>query len=73
MLYQILALDRALLSPDATKEAQHFIEHGECDLAYEVLIFAMQDGTYHPSNEGLAMVKHVAGALGVVFPRLSTD
>lgn len=73
MLCQILAIDRVLLGPDVTKEAGHFIEHGECGLAYDVLIFAMQDGTYHPSNKGLALIKHVARVLGVVVPKLGTD
>lgn len=73
LLHQILAVDRVLLGSDVVKEMDNFIEHGECGLAYDVLIFVLQDGTYHPSREGLALVELLAKSLGVVFPRLSTE
>ena len=73
LLLKLLDLDRSLLEPDAVKEVEHFIEFGECGLAYDIFIFEVNEKKYRPSPESLELIKQTAEALGVKYPKLSTD
>lgn len=72
-LLSALAIDKALIPPDAIKEIENFIEYGECGLAYDVFVFDIQDRRYTPSIEGLRQIKQAAIAMHIEFPKLSTD
>lgn len=72
-LLSTLAIDRALIPPDAIREIENFIEYGECGLAYDVFVFDIQDRRYIPSAEGLRQIKLAAIAMNIEFPKLSTD
>ncbi len=73
LLNRVLQLDEDLLDPGATREAGNFIEYGECGLAYDVLVFELQEGKYVPSRQALALLKQFAVSMNLVFPQLSTD
>lgn len=72
LLQRVLQIDAELIEPSASKEAKHFMEFGECGLAYDVLVFEIENKKYMPSMEGLALIKQSAGAMGLTFPQLST-
>lgn len=73
LLQRMLQIDAELIEPSASKEAKHFMEFGECGLAYDVLVFEIEDKRYIPSTEGLELIKQSAIAMGLVFPQLSTS
>jgi hypothetical protein len=73
LLLKSLDLDRSLLEPGAVKEIEHFIEFGECGLAYDIFIFEINEKKYQPSPEALELIMQAAKALGVKYPKLSTD
>ena len=63
-LLRVLELDIEQINPSARKEALHFIEFGECGLAYDVLVFDIQDGKYEPTPRAVDLIKQSATAIG---------
>lgn len=72
LLLRVLQIDAELIEQSASKEALHFMEFGECGLAYDVLVFEMDEKSYDPSPEALELIRRAASAMGLVFPQLST-
>lgn len=72
LLLRVLQVDGEFIQLDAANEARHFIEVGECGLAYDVLVFEVGERKYAPSPEALELIKQSALAMGLVFPQLST-
>ncbi|HSX93065.1 MAG TPA: hypothetical protein VLG41_09105 [Hydrogenophaga sp.] len=72
LLTRVLHINEALIDPGAAKEAQHFIEHGECGLGYDVLVFEIEEGRYMPTPEALELIKQAAVSMNLIFPGLST-
>lgn len=70
LLLRVLQIDAGLI--EASDEARHFMEFGECGLAYDVLVFEMDEKSYDPSPEALELIRRAASAMGLVFPQLST-
>lgn len=73
LLLRILTMDVGFIPPASAAEAERFIAAGECGLAYDVLVFTIEDGRYSPSMVAMELIRQSALALGLVFPQYSTD
>lgn len=70
-LLEVLKIDKSRIPNNYAVEANHFLEHNESGLAYDLLVFGIQTSVYLPSAEALILIKHAATEWGGVYPNLS--
>ena len=70
-LLAALKLDDEKIHPDALKWVRNLIDHNECGVAYDALVFEIGNGAYLPSEKALSLIKHAASQMGIEFPNLS--
>lgn len=58
---------------EVINEVLHFVEHNECGLAYDSLVFEIESGHLVPSAEELDQVRTIARSMNIEYPKLSTD
>lgn len=63
----------AQLRPEAVRYARLDAEHNECGLAYDAIIFEIENGFFSPSAEALEGIKEIAASMGIEYPKLSTN
>lgn len=70
-IMQILKMDIEQFDKRDMLEIFHFIFYNECGLAYDSLIYLINQARYTPSKEALALIKLTGSMLGVEYPNLS--
>ena len=61
------------LPETARKDVENFVAHGECGLAYDLLVFLVQDEGVGLPDEAVRAIKSAGKAMGIEYPQLSTD
>jgi hypothetical protein len=70
-LLEVLKIDAERIPSDYADEARHLIDHNECGLAYDVLVFGVERAVYIPTAEALLLIKHAAEKMSITYPNLS--
>lgn len=71
-LLMVLAIDfQKLRHMDGIQSTRSYLEHNECGLAYDDLVFAIQNKMYAPSADALALLKKAGALMGIEYPNLS--
>jgi hypothetical protein len=70
-LLEVLKIDAERIPLDYADEARHFVDHNECGLAYDVLVFGVERAAYVPTPEALFLIKQAAEQMGITYPNLS--
>ncbi|MEJ7929384.1 hypothetical protein WG922_05295 [Ramlibacter sp. AN1015] len=68
LLMKLLCLEGEKLPRDLCKEAKHFIDHGECGLAYDVIVYHVRIGNAALSARGLQYLVDAGTIMGVKYP-----
>lgn len=53
------------------QSTRSYIEHNECGLAYDDLVYAIENNAYTPSPEALCLIKKAGEMMGIEYPNLS--
>jgi hypothetical protein len=72
LLATLPRLDFDRLSIAQRDEVADFLKYNEWGLAYDVLVFAVTNASYVPSEEALALLRQAAEAMGIEYPNLSS-
>jgi hypothetical protein len=72
LLITLLKLDFDRLSTVQRDEVADFLKYNEWGLAYDVLVFAVTNASYFPSEEALALLRQTAETMGIEYPNLSS-
>ena len=56
---------------EGIQSTRSYIDHNECGLAYDDLVYAIEKATYHPSPEALNLIKQAGEVMGIEYPNLS--
>ena len=73
LLSTLLTRHAADVPPASLIDINEYIQHGECGLAYDLLVFHIQHSELGISEYGLVMMHKIAESLGVTYPALSTS
>lgn len=73
ILLSLLDLECRAIPMRAADEILYYIDHNECGLAYDVLIFLVSRKEVILSTEGEKLLRNAARAMRIKYPQLSTD
>ena len=72
LIMEVLYLDAALISDEATLSITDSIKSGEYGLAYDVFAFEFDEGNYIPSPPARIHLNAIATSFGIMFPEKSS-
>ena len=72
MLFDFLVDYSMHLRSEVVKFMRQDIEHSECGLAYDALVFEIQHGHFVPDDKALGRVIQIAFSMNISYPNLST-
>ena len=72
LIMDVLRLDAALISDEATLSITDFIKSGEYGLAYDVFAFEFDEGNYIPNPPARMHLNTIATSFGIMFPEKSS-
>ena len=56
---------------EGIQHTRSYIEHNECGLAYDDLVFAIQNNMYEPTSSAFELIKWAGTNMGIQYPNLS--
>lgn len=72
ILLKFLEVDAAGIPQDSLQNALLYIEHGECGVAYDLIVYHIINGDVMLTDAGLERITAAAAAMGIRYPDLST-
>jgi hypothetical protein len=72
LLLEFLELYGDLVPPQSLAYVREYVEHGECGIAYDLLVFHIQHQDLVLPKRGEDLIRLIAARLGVSYPTLST-
>jgi hypothetical protein len=70
-LLQVVMFDGAIIKSSVIDSVKDYIDHNETGLAYDELIFQIENNFYRPSSKALKLIKHAAQELKIIYPNWS--
>lgn len=70
-LLRVVKIDSSIIESAVIESVKHFINHNETGLAYDELLFQIENKFYCPSSEALKLIKHAARELKIIYPNWS--
>jgi hypothetical protein len=73
LLNKFIATHCELIPKDSVKWMNEFIDHGECGIAYDLIVFHIQEGSLIVDPAGGDLIQEIAKAMNLTYPQLSTE
>lgn len=70
-LLKVVKIDNSIIELAVIESVKHYINHNETGLAYDELLFQIENKLYSPSSKALKLIKHAAQELKIIYPNWS--